>query len=68
VRSYSNHAQVNTCGFPPLEDREASLSLLMGLDFFGSGVLPTEETVSSITTFFFMKKYFPDLIIRKHFK
>jgi hypothetical protein len=44
----SNHAQVNTCGFPPLEDREASLSLLMGLDFFGGGVIPAEETVSSI--------------------
>uniref|UniRef100_A0A0E0H9Z1 DNA polymerase epsilon subunit n=1 Tax=Oryza nivara TaxID=4536 RepID=A0A0E0H9Z1_ORYNI len=37
--------QVNTCGFPPLEDREASLSMLMGLDFFGGGVIPTEETV-----------------------
>ncbi|XP_073109974.1 DNA polymerase epsilon subunit B-like [Elaeis guineensis] len=37
--------QVNTCGFPPLEDREASLSLLMGLDFFGGGVLSTEETL-----------------------
>ncbi|KAM0868739.1 hypothetical protein ACQ4PT_041129 [Festuca glaucescens] len=37
--------QVNTCGFPPLEDREASLSLLMGLDFFGGGVIPTEETL-----------------------
>uniref|UniRef100_A0A0E0PHW5 DNA polymerase II subunit 2 n=1 Tax=Oryza rufipogon TaxID=4529 RepID=A0A0E0PHW5_ORYRU len=36
---------VNTCGFPPLEDREASLSMLMGLDFFGGGVIPTEETV-----------------------
>jgi hypothetical protein len=43
---FSNHLQVNTCGFPPLEDREASLSLLMGLDFFGGGVIPTEETVS----------------------
>lgn len=39
--------QVNTCGFPPLEDRVASLSLLMGHDFFGAGVIPTEETVSS---------------------
>nr|CAD1836352.1 unnamed protein product [Ananas comosus var. bracteatus] len=37
--------QVNTCGFPPLEEREASLSLLMGLDFFGGGVLSTEETL-----------------------
>jgi len=44
-----NYVEVNTCGFPPLEDREASLSLLMGLDFFGGGVIPTEETVSSIT-------------------
>jgi hypothetical protein len=49
--SYPNHAQVNTGGFPPLEDREASLSLLMGLDFFGGGVLPTEERVSAITAF-----------------
>ncbi|CAA7400803.1 unnamed protein product [Spirodela intermedia] len=37
--------QVSTCGFPPLEDREASLSLLMGLDFFGSGILTSEETL-----------------------
>lgn len=35
--------QVNTCGFPPLEDRDASLSMLMGLDFFGGGILSTEE-------------------------
>uniref|UniRef100_A0A0D9X8Q0 DNA polymerase II subunit 2 n=1 Tax=Leersia perrieri TaxID=77586 RepID=A0A0D9X8Q0_9ORYZ len=41
--------QVNTCGFPPLEDREASLSILMGLDFFGGGVIPTEETVRLAT-------------------
>jgi hypothetical protein len=47
----SNHAQVNTCGFPPLEDREASVSLLMGLDFFGGGVIPTEEAVSPIASF-----------------
>uniref|UniRef100_A0A0D9X8Q2 DNA polymerase II subunit 2 n=1 Tax=Leersia perrieri TaxID=77586 RepID=A0A0D9X8Q2_9ORYZ len=40
---------VNTCGFPPLEDREASLSILMGLDFFGGGVIPTEETVRLAT-------------------
>ncbi|XP_010276251.1 PREDICTED: DNA polymerase epsilon subunit B isoform X2 [Nelumbo nucifera] len=37
--------QVNTCGFPPLEDREDSLALLVGLDFFGSGVLTMEETI-----------------------
>ncbi|THU57816.1 hypothetical protein C4D60_Mb03t07530 [Musa balbisiana] len=36
-------AAVNTCGFPPLEDRETSLSLHMGLDFFGGEVLSTEE-------------------------
>ncbi|XP_042434279.1 DNA polymerase epsilon subunit B-like [Zingiber officinale] len=35
--------QVNTCGFPPLEDREVSLKLLMGLDFFGGGVLSNDE-------------------------
>ncbi|XP_020271297.1 DNA polymerase epsilon subunit B-like isoform X1 [Asparagus officinalis] len=37
--------RVNTCGFPPLEDRDASISLLMGLDFFGGGILSTEETL-----------------------
>ncbi|XP_020587022.1 DNA polymerase epsilon subunit B [Phalaenopsis equestris] len=37
--------KVNTCGFPPLEDRDESLSLLMGLDFFGGGVISTEETL-----------------------
>ncbi|XP_039127391.1 DNA polymerase epsilon subunit B [Dioscorea cayenensis subsp. rotundata] len=37
--------QVNTCGFPPLEDRDTSLSLIMGLDFFGGGILSTEETL-----------------------
>ncbi|KAK8951821.1 hypothetical protein KSP39_PZI003633 [Platanthera zijinensis] len=36
---------VNTCGFPPLEDRDDSLSLLMGLDFFGGGVFSTEENL-----------------------
>ncbi|KAK1287173.1 hypothetical protein QJS10_CPB19g01620 [Acorus calamus] len=36
--------QVYTCGFPPLEDRDASHSLLMGLDFFGGGALTVEET------------------------
>ncbi|XP_077236246.1 DNA polymerase epsilon subunit B2 [Tasmannia lanceolata] len=36
--------EVSTCGFPPLEDRDASLSLLAGLDFFGGGSLSTEET------------------------
>ncbi|KAM0949149.1 putative DNA-directed DNA polymerase [Dioscorea sansibarensis] len=37
--------QVNTCGFPPLEDRDTSLSLIMGLDFFGGGILSSEETL-----------------------
>lgn len=37
--------KVNTCGFPPLEDRDDSLSLLMGLDFFGGGVFSSEETL-----------------------
>ncbi|GAB4860583.1 DNA-directed DNA polymerase epsilon, subunit B [Ancistrocladus abbreviatus] len=35
--------KVNTCGFPPVEDREGSLSFLSGLDFFGSGTLTKEE-------------------------
>ncbi|OVA10974.1 DNA polymerase alpha/epsilon [Macleaya cordata] len=35
--------QVNTCGFPPLEDRDESFALLGGLDFFGCGALSTEE-------------------------
>lgn len=38
--------KVITCGFPPLEDREKSLKLLAGHDFFGSSVLTKEETVS----------------------
>ena len=38
--------KVITCGFPPLEDREKSLKLLAGHDFFGSGLLTKEETVS----------------------
>ncbi|KAJ0981216.1 hypothetical protein J5N97_009471 [Dioscorea zingiberensis] len=37
--------QVNTCGFPPLEDRDTSLSVIMGFDFFGGGILSTEETL-----------------------
>ncbi|XP_058079436.1 DNA polymerase epsilon subunit B [Magnolia sinica] len=37
--------QVNTCGFPPLEDRDSSLALLVGLDFFGGGSLSSEETL-----------------------
>ena len=38
--------KVITCGFPPLEDREKSLKLLAGHDFFGGGLLTKEETVS----------------------
>ncbi|KAI4352050.1 hypothetical protein L6164_006336 [Bauhinia variegata] len=37
--------QVLTCGFPPLEDREKSLKLLAGQDFFGGGSFTKEETV-----------------------
>ncbi|RWR95935.1 DNA polymerase epsilon subunit B [Cinnamomum micranthum f. kanehirae] len=36
---------VNTCGFPPLEDRDASLAVIMGLDFFGGGSLSSEENL-----------------------
>lgn len=38
--------QVITCGFPPLEDRDQSLKLLAGYDFFGGGTLKKEDTVS----------------------
>ncbi|XP_051136673.1 DNA polymerase epsilon subunit B [Andrographis paniculata] len=37
--------QVKTCGFPPLEDREKSVSMFAGVDFFGGGSLTKEETV-----------------------
>ncbi|GAB2282872.1 DNA-directed DNA polymerase epsilon, subunit B [Dionaea muscipula] len=35
--------KVTTCGFPPIEDREASLSYISGLDFFGFGAWTKEE-------------------------
>ncbi|GMY24622.1 DNA polymerase epsilon subunit B [Fagus crenata] len=37
--------QVITCGFPPLEDRDKSLKLLAGHDFFGGGISTKEETL-----------------------
>ncbi|XP_031251129.1 DNA polymerase epsilon subunit B [Pistacia vera] len=37
--------QVITCGFPPLENRDKSLKLLVGHDFFGGGTLTKEETL-----------------------
>ncbi|GFP88475.1 DNA polymerase epsilon subunit 2 [Phtheirospermum japonicum] len=37
--------QVKTCGFPPLEDREKSVSTFAGIDFFGGGSLTREETL-----------------------
>ncbi|XP_022137711.1 DNA polymerase epsilon subunit B isoform X2 [Momordica charantia] len=37
--------QVITCGFPPLEDRDKSLKMLAGQDFFGAGALTKEETL-----------------------
>ncbi|XWS60801.1 hypothetical protein CRYUN_Cryun07bG0068500 [Craigia yunnanensis] len=37
--------QVITCGFPPLEDRDKSLKVLAGHDFFGGGTLTKEETL-----------------------
>uniref|UniRef100_A0A803KSP8 DNA polymerase epsilon subunit n=1 Tax=Chenopodium quinoa TaxID=63459 RepID=A0A803KSP8_CHEQI len=36
--------QVNTCGFPPIENREESLAFISGLDFFGCGTFTSEET------------------------
>lgn len=38
--------QIFTCGFPPLEDRDISLQVLAGHDFFGGGTFTKEETVS----------------------
>nr|KAJ0223776.1 hypothetical protein LSAT_V11C200056130 [Lactuca sativa] len=37
--------QVQTFGFPPLEDREKSTSLFTGLDYFGGGTLAKEDTI-----------------------
>ncbi|KAK4283347.1 hypothetical protein QN277_000307 [Acacia crassicarpa] len=37
--------QVITCGFPPLEDRDKSLKLSGGHDFFGGGTFTKEETI-----------------------
>ncbi|KAI3725382.1 hypothetical protein L1987_65169 [Smallanthus sonchifolius] len=37
--------QVQTFGFPPLEDREKSASLFTGLDYFGGGILAKEDTL-----------------------
>lgn len=37
---------MKTCGFPPLEDREKSIAMFAGIDFFGGGSLTKEETVS----------------------
>ncbi|KAL4582864.1 hypothetical protein LXL04_007425 [Taraxacum kok-saghyz] len=36
--------QVQTFGFPPLADREKSVSLFTGHDFFGGGTLSREDT------------------------
>lgn len=46
--------QVLTCGFPPLEDRDKSLKLLAGLDFFGGGTFTKEETVSLLFPFSYL--------------
>ncbi len=43
--------QIHTLGFPPLESREASLQITAGIDFFGGGVLSSEEIVSCCATF-----------------
>ncbi|KAK6148239.1 hypothetical protein DH2020_019151 [Rehmannia glutinosa] len=37
--------QVKTCGFPPLEVREKSVTTFAGIDFFGGGSLTKEETL-----------------------
>lgn len=50
----STYKQVSTCGFPPLENREVSLKQLMGLDFFGGGIMSAEDTVISQTPIFIL--------------
>ncbi|KAI5673983.1 hypothetical protein M9H77_14347 [Catharanthus roseus] len=37
--------KAETCGFPPLEDREKSVTFCAGLDFFGGGTFTKEETL-----------------------
>ncbi|KAI3724271.1 hypothetical protein L2E82_36043 [Cichorium intybus] len=37
--------QVQTFGFPPLEDREKSAMLFTGLDYFGGGIIAKEDTL-----------------------
>ncbi|KZV40305.1 DNA polymerase epsilon subunit 2 [Dorcoceras hygrometricum] len=37
--------KVKTCGFPPLEDREKSVTMFSGIEFFGAGSLTKEETI-----------------------
>ena len=46
--------QVNTSGFPPIENREETLSFFSGLDFFGCGAFTYEETVFVLFVFFFV--------------
>ncbi|XP_052722973.1 DNA polymerase epsilon subunit B isoform X2 [Vigna angularis] len=43
--SHFGSCEVLTCGFPPLEDRDKSLKVLAGNDFFGGGTLTKEETI-----------------------
>ncbi|KAH9724728.1 DNA polymerase epsilon subunit B [Citrus sinensis] len=45
VNSEFGSCEVITCGFPPLEDRDQSLKLLAGYDFFGGGTLKKEDTL-----------------------
>ncbi|KEH26806.1 DNA polymerase epsilon subunit B [Medicago truncatula] len=40
--------QIFTCGFPPLEDRDISLQVLAGHDFFGGGTFTKEETIRQV--------------------
>ncbi|XP_058766140.1 DNA polymerase epsilon subunit B-like [Vicia villosa] len=37
--------QIYSCGFPPPEDRDKSLQVLAGHDFFGGGTFTKEETI-----------------------
>ncbi|EFJ04303.1 hypothetical protein SELMODRAFT_236997 [Selaginella moellendorffii] len=42
-RHFSGSFLISTCGFPPLEGRNISLSVTAGLDFFGAGALSYDE-------------------------
>ncbi|KAE9456820.1 hypothetical protein C3L33_11316, partial [Rhododendron williamsianum] len=55
--------QVKTCGFPPLENRDKSISAFPGIDFFGCGTLTKEETVSFSALHYMEKRAVNDMFV-----